>query len=203
MNYNEIMENTVASLNGERIPLVLHSCCAICLCSVLERLTLYFKVTVLCCNPNIFPAEEYYKRRDEQIRLLSLIETDTVFDETEYNHEEYLYFISGLESTPEGGARCEQCFNLRLNATAKYAKEHCVNNICSTLTVSPYKNSNVVNRCGAAAAEKAGVNWLYSDFKKKNGFLRSNQLAAEYGIYRQKYCGCEFTPVSPVIYNEK
>ena len=198
-----MMENTIASLNGERPNLVLHSCCAVCLSSVIERLTPYFQVTVLCCNPNIYPAEEYYKRRDEQIRLLSLTDTDAVFAETEYDHDEYLDFISGLENEPEGGARCEKCFALRLNTTAKYASEHGIDLICSTLTVSPHKNSTSVNNAGTKAAERYGIGWLYSDFKKKDGFLRSTRLAEQYNIYRQKYCGCEFTPVSPVPNNEE
>lgn len=203
VNYNGIMEDTVASLNGVRPELVLHSCCAVCLSSVIERLNPHFKITVLCCNPNIYPAEEYYKRRDEQIRFLSMIDTDAVFDEIAYDHDEYLNFVNGLEDEPEGGARCEKCFRMRLNATARYTKEHGIDYMCSTLTISPHKNSSIVNLCGAEAAEKEGLHWLYSDFKKKDGFLRSNRLAAQYEIYRQKYCGCEFTPVSPVIDHEE
>lgn len=192
VNYRLLMEKRIETLAGQRPALVLHSCCAVCLSSVLETLEPHFRVTVLCCNPNIAPQEEYEKRREEQKRLLALTGSDAVFAEVPYDHDAFLRAVRGLEGEPEGGARCARCFAVRLDAAARYARDNGIGFVCSTLTVSPHKNAEAVNCAGDAAAQAFGVEWLPADFKKKDGFLRSTRLAQQYGLYRQDYCGCEF-----------
>ena len=194
MNYDAEFQNAVSLLAGAAPRLALHSCCAVCSSSVLERLAPYFKVTVVYYNPNVWPLAEYERRRDEQIRLINELPLPRAVDYAElgYDHSEFLAAASGLESEPEGGARCERCFALRLSRAARYAAQSGIPWVCSTLTVSPHKSAALVNRAGEAAASAAGVRWLPADFKKRDGYLRSVRLADEYGIYKQRYCGCEF-----------
>ena len=175
--------------------LLLHSCCAVCSSSVIEQLSSKFSVTVFFYNPNIFPREEYILRREQQIRLISLLPAPfgITYIEQDDGYDCFLDHISGYESQPEGGSRCALCFDLRLQATARRAKECAIELFTSTLTVSPHKSAHAVNIAGQLAAEQYGVRWLASDFKKQGGYLRSVKLSEQYNIYRQRYCGCSFS----------
>ena len=194
LNFDMEMQSQIAALEGRVPKLALHSCCAVCSSSVIERLSPYFNITVLYYNPNIWPREEYELRRSEQQRLIreTHYPNPVTYADLDYNHSEFITAATGLEQEPEGGARCIKCFDLRLERTARFAVDIGAEFFCSTLTVSPHKNPILINECGELAAQKYGIKWLLSDFKKRNGYLRSTQLAQEYDIYRQNYCGCEF-----------
>lgn len=174
--------------------LLLHACCAPCSTACLERLAADFDVTVYYYNPNMDGVEEYEKRAAEARRFIDEVYGDKVGLIIEkYEPSEFYKAAFGLENLPEGGARCTECFGLRLNKTAEYAKRNGYECICTTLTVSPYKNAPLLNEIGKKAAKAHGVEWIYSDFKKANGYLRSIELSKKYGLYRQNYCGCEFS----------
>ena len=192
-NYQLEMEEEIRRLNGRRPTLLLHSCCGPCSSAVLERLIEHFDVTVLYYNPNIEPEEEYRHRLAEQERLLSLLPGDVKLLPCDYDHGAFAFFAEGMADCPEGGDRCLACFALRLNETAKQAKAHDFEYFTTTLSVSPHKNAENVNRIGEAAGRQAGVKYLFADFKKKNGYLRSLQLSKEYDLYRQDYCGCLYS----------
>ena len=189
-NYDREMEEEIARLDGRHPTLLLHSCCGPCSSAVLERLLEHFRITVLYYNPNIEPEDEYLHRRAEQERLLSLLGNDIGWLSCDYDHEAFTSFARFMPEEPEGGKRCLACFALRLNKTAEQALAHGFEYFTTTLSVSPHKNADNVNRAGAEAALRFGVRYLYADFKKKNGYLRSLQLSAEYRLYRQDYCGC-------------
>lgn len=190
VDYNAKMKEQIQSFSGKP-KLLLHSCCAPCSSSVLERIEQYFDVTVLYYNPNIHPKEEYIKRKQEQIRLLE--ELNIKFLDCEYGDNDYFRAVCGLEGGLEGGARCEKCFRLRLEYTAKTAKENGFDIFGTTLTVSPHKNAVLINSIGEELSKKYGINFLYSDFKKEDGYLKSITLSKQYGLYRQNYCGCKFS----------
>jgi len=192
-NYDREMEAEISALNGRRPRLLLHSCCGPCSSAVLERLTEHFEVTVLYYNPNIEPEEEYRHRLSEQERLLSLLPGKIPLLECEYDHEAFDAFAPRMAEAPEGGERCLACFALRLDYTAEQAKAHGFEYFTTTLSVSPHKNADNVNRIGAEAGKKAGMKYLFADFKKRNGYLRSLELSKEYGLYRQNYCGCRYS----------
>ena len=192
-NYDREMEAEIARLDGRRPTLLLHSCCGPCSSAVLERLREHFRVTVLYYNPNIEPEEEYLLRRSEQQRLISLLGEDIGWLPCEYDHASFDAFAPQMADEPEGGKRCLACFALRLNETAEQAKKHGFEYFTTTLSVSPHKNADFVNRAGEEAARRSGVKYLYGDFKKKNGYLRSLQLSTEYALYRQNYCGCLYS----------
>lgn len=175
--------------------LLLHSCCAPCSSHVITYLAPYFNITILYYNPNIFPQEEYEKRKKEQIRLINTISAPTKIDyiDCDYDNETYEKLIAGYENCPERGARCTICFNLRLEKTAIIAKEKKYDYFCSTLTVSPYKNTNLINEIGEKLEKKYNIKWLYSDFKKENGYKESIELSKKYNLYRQDYCGCIYS----------
>ncbi len=189
-NYQTEMEEEIERLKGHRPTLLLHSCCGPCSSAVLERLTEHFQVTVLYYNPNIEPEAEYRHRLSEQERLLSLLPGNVGLLPCDYDHAAFAAFAEGMADCPEGGERCLSCFALRLRETARQAKAHGFEYFTTTLSVSPHKNADSVNRAGEAAGREAGVKYLMADFKKKNGYLRSLQLSKEYGLYRQDYCGC-------------
>lgn len=192
-NYQREMEEEIRRLEGRRPALLLHSCCGPCSSAVLERLREHFRVTVLYYNPNIEPEAEYRHRLAEQKRLLSLLPGDIPLLDCEYDHEAFDAFAPSMAEEPEGGARCLACFALRLNRTAETAAQNGFEYFTTTLSVSPHKNAENVNRIGAEAGEKAGVRYLFADFKKKDGYLRSLQLSREYELYRQDYCGCRYS----------
>lgn len=187
-NYQQQMEQILAGL-GDRPRLLLHSCCGPCSSAVLERLSPHFDLTVYYYNPNIYPETEYRRRAQEQARLLERLAVPMV--EAAYDPAEF--DAIGLGDEPEGGARCKACYALRLRESAQYAASHGYEWLCTTLSVSPHKNAAWVNELGQTAAEEYGLRWLISDFKKKNGFLRSLQLSDEYELYRQTWCGCRYS----------
>ena len=190
-NYEKrMLEQIEHTPKGTR--LLLHSCCAPCSSACLERLKEHFQVTVLYYNPNIDEREEYEKRKAEQIRLLK--ETGWA-DFLDCDHEAEAFFnaVEGLEQEPERGKRCYVCYRLRLEKTAKIAKENGFAYFATTLTLSPYKNAEWLNEIGADVGDRYEVNYLFSDFKKKGGYHRSIELSNEYGLYRQDFCGCKFS----------
>lgn len=196
VNYQIEMEKKLNMLErtGRTPSLLLHSCCAPCSSYVLECLTEHFRVTVFYYNPNIYPREEFEKRLNEQKRLISLVEykNPVKLIVPEYDEQEFYAAAAGFESEREGRARCTQCFRLRLGRTAREAKTRGFDMFSTTLTVSPHKKAQVINAIGLDIAQKSGVEFLVSDFKKKNGYKRSIELSAKYGLYRQSWCGCRF-----------
>ncbi len=182
------MNLIIKDLNGEKKSLLLHSCCGPCSSSVIEKLSTYFNITVYYYNPNILPAEEYNKRKEEQKRLLDILKIN--FIEGEYNTQHFACAIKGKESLSEVSERCKECYRFRLENTAKTAKERGFDYFTTTLSVSPHKNADWINEILIYCENKYGVKCLPSDFKKENGYLRSIELAKQYKLYRQKYCGC-------------
>ena len=191
-NYNTVMEDIISNLDGKPT-LLLHACCGICSLSVLERLKDYFDITVLYYNPNIYPKEEYDKRLDVLKDVIRLSNSNIKLMETVYNENEFNNIAAGLEEEKEGGSRCSKCYYLRLEKTASIALEKGFDYFTTTLSVSPYKSSEKLNKIGKILEDKYLVNYLYSDFKKKNGFKRSNELSYKYNLYRQDYCGCKYS----------
>ena len=175
--------------------ILLHSCCAPCSTAVIERLGEEYDITILYYNPNIYPEEEYIKRKNEEIRYIEILKEKGIeisMLDCDYESEKFYKAARGLESEREGGARCAVCFKLRLEETAKRAKKLRFDIFGTTLTVSPHKNSEVINAIGLALSKKYDIPYLESNFKKQNGYKRSVELSKENGIYRQNYCGCEF-----------
>ena len=197
INYQRELDKVIAAheKNGEVPRLLLHVCCAPCSSYCLEYLTQYFEVTVFYYNPNISIKEEYLHRLNEEKRLVSQMPFKNPVTVVEGSYDPHVFFdaVKGLEHEPEGGKRCEKCFELRLNAAAQLAKGGGYDYFTTTLTISPLKNAQLLNTIGAAAGESFGVPWLYSDFKKKEGYKRSIVLSREYDLYRQNYCGCVFS----------
>lgn len=196
INYQTELDKILENLTAEgRTPsLLLHSCCAPCSSYVLEYLAKYFRITVFYYNPNIYPPEEFEKRKNEQLRLLKIAEYPNPVDIIipEYAPSEFYRSVSGLESEPEGGLRCRECFCLRLVKTASEAKTRGFDMFSTTLTVSPHKNAQIINELGISISQKLEIPFLVSDFKKRNGYKRSIELSAKYGLYRQSWCGCRF-----------
>lgn len=199
MEYNVDMKRNFELLMQEQLkkvekgtPLLLHSCCAPCSSTCLERLKEYFKVTVLYYNPNIDEREEYEKRKAEQIRFLK--ETGWAdFLDCDYEGEAFEEMAKGLEEEPERGKRCYRCYELRLRKTAEVAKEKGYEYFATTLTLSPYKNAEWLNEIGETLGGRYALTYLYTDFKKKGGYYRSLELSKEYDLYRQDFCGCRFS----------
>ncbi len=196
-NYQRELDRLIESLQSEgRVPrLLLHACCAPCSSYVLEYLSRYFEITVLYYNPNIDPPEEYEKRVQEENRLIREMPFVHPVHLTagKYCPEEFYETVKGLEKEPEGGARCEKCYELRLREAARAAREGGFDYFTTTLTISPLKSAEKLNEIGGKIAAEYGVEYLYSDFKKKEGYKRSIQLSREYGLYRQNYCGCVYS----------
>lgn len=200
VNYDKLMQEELRGARDKR--LLLHSCCAPCSSHCLSELSPQIGVTVLYYNPNLDCAEEYEKRKREQLRFLR--ETGLAdFLDCDYAPEEYLFSVRGLEEEKEGGARCAVCFRLRLERTAREAKARGFDYFATTLTVSPLKNAKLINTIGFAVAEEVGVRYLPSDFKKRGGYLHSVRLSEKYGLYRQDYCGCAFSKAERERQKEK
>ena len=201
-------------VDNQRPRLLLHSCCAPCSSYVLEYLFDYFDITVFFYNPNMFPESEMILRMEEQERLIFEINqrasTEVGMDEPfsnqkdlesepiklikgPYEKERFYNLSKGLEKDKERGERCKNCYRLRLEKTAWLAKEQGFDYFTTTLSVSPLKDAHLLNHIGAQLQEECQVKWLPSDFKKKNGYRRSVELSNQFGLYRQKYCGCEFS----------
>lgn len=198
-NYQLKLDEILAQLDGPKT-LLLHSCCAPCSSYVIEYLSNYFYITILYYNPNIEPLSEYEKRKNEEIRFIHEFKTKypvTLMD-IDYDNDLYHQVIKGLENEKEGGRRCDKCFYLRLDKTASLAKENNYDYFGTTLTVSPYKNSLLINEIGSNLSNKYGIKYLYSDFKKKEGYKRSIILSKEYNLYRQHYCGCKYSMIDNI-----
>lgn len=197
INYNAKMEEMVGKFSTKKT-LLLHSCCAPCSSSVITRLQDFFTITILYYNPNIEPVSEYLKRKEEQIRFLKEYDSTIQFMDISYDNESFKKMAKGLESEPEGGARCHKCYYLRLEKTIEKAIENHFDYFGTTLTVSPYKNAEVINKIGLKLEElynkdkneEEKVLFLVSDFKKKEGYKKSIELSKAYHLYRQEYCGC-------------
>lgn len=189
-NFDKLMQEQINSLDGKR-RLLLHCCCAPCSSACLERLKDIFDITVLFYNPNI-DGEEYGKRKDELIRLINKTGWAKIID-CDKENEKFYEAVRGLESEKEGGKRCAVCFKLRLEKTAKFAEKHGFDYFTTTLTISPLKDAALINGIGEGLAKNLKTEWLYSDFKKRGGYLRSLELSREHGLYRQNYCGCEYS----------
>ena len=190
-NYQIELDRLIAELD-HKPALLLHSCCGPCSSYVLEYLSKYFEITVYYYNPGIYPEEEYFKRLDNQKAFIDATGYAVLLDSA-YDHSEYLDAVNGFENAPEGGERCEICFRQRIFKTAEAAKLNGFEYFTTTLTVSPHKNAELINEISKEAERLYGVKHLPSDFKKKEGYKRSVELSKEYGLYRQDYCGCEFS----------
>ena len=194
-NYQKELDRIIQK-RGQKTPRVLlHSCCGPCSSSVLEYITQYFDVTLLWYNPNLYPKEEFDRRFQTQVELIEkmgLADKVDILAES-WKSEDYYRRIKGLENEPEGGKRCTECFRLRLLETARLAKHYGYDYFCTTLTLSRHKDAVLINAIGEEIARATGVSWLPSDFKKRNGENRSIELSEQYGLYRQLYCGCEFS----------
>ena len=197
MNYQKELDKLILNLQreGKTPKLLLHSCCAPCSSYVLEYLADYFDITVFYYNPNIFPESEYTKRILEQQTLIHDMKLchPVSFIAGNYDRQRFFEMAKGLEDLQEGGERCFKCYELRLDEAAKYAKEGGFDYFTTTLSISPMKNAEKLNEIGNKVGERYGISYLQSDFKKKNGYKRSIELSKEFGLYRQDYCGCEFS----------
>lgn len=197
INYSKMLEAEIEKIrqSGRRPKLLLHCCCAPCSSYVLEYLAGVFDITAYFYNPNISPAEEYDKRAAELARLIGEMPLGGAVQcvVEPYDNDAFERAIRGHEADPEGGARCAVCYRLRMKAAAQYAAEHGFDCFCTTLSISPLKNSQVLNRIGGEIADECGVDYLYSDFKKKEGYKRSIELSRQYSLYRQNYCGCVYS----------
>ena len=189
-------------MKNDRKKLLLHVCCGPCSTTALERLFPEYDVTVFFFNPNIAPEREYILRRDEAKRYaLEVFGSKVGFEEGAFRPDVFLEAVKGYENEPEGGRRCEICFRLRLEETARYARENGYSHFCTTLTVSPHKNALLINRLGEELARNyEGLNYLPSDFKKRNGFGRSVEISKKHELYRQNYCGCVFSMKQSATY---
>ena len=194
MNYDLEMEKQMSNLE-EGDNLLLHACCAPCSSAVLNRLANFFKISIFYYNPNITEEEEYQERINELKRFVSEFKTKYPVEiiEGNYEPEKFMEMAKGLEKEPERGKRCYKCYELRLEETAKIAEELGFNNFATTLTLSPHKNANWINEIGEKLDKKYNSNYLYSDFKKKEGYKKSIELSKEYNLYRQDYCGCIYS----------
>lgn len=201
-NYQKQLEEVLKRMKeeGKRKRLLLHACCAPCSSYCLEYLREAFALTVFFYNPNLTEQEEYRRRVEEEKRLIALMNGQEGSSQIEilegrYEPERFLEAAKGLETCKEGGERCVRCFALRLGETARVAAEGEFDFFTTSLTISPLKNSALLNRIGAQEGERYGVRFLPSDFKKNNGYLRSTQLSRLYDLYRQNYCGCIYSKV--------
>lgn len=199
INFQQLLEDLISKLKkeGELPSLLLHSCCAPCSSYVLEYLSQFFSITVFYYNPNIWPDEEFRKRVLEQEEFIQKLPSKHKigFIAGNYDTERFYAMAKGKEHLREGGERCFDCYRLRLEESAVLAKDKGFDYFCTTLSISPLKNAQKLNEIGEELAQKYGVKYLPSDFKKKNGYLRSTQLSKEYGMYRQDYCGCIYSKV--------
>lgn len=182
-------------VNGRIPTLLLHSCCAPCSSYVLEYLSRYFQITIFYYNPNISEGEEYRKRVEEQKRLIREmpVKNPVSFLEGNYDPREYYDAVKGLEQLGERSKRCYACYELRMEKAVQTAKEKGYDYFTTTLSISPYKNADWLNEIGQKLEEEYGVRYLYADFKKRNGYKRSIELSQQYHLYRQDFCGCEFS----------
>ena len=197
VNYQRELDRLIKQFESEnRVPtLLIHSCCAPCSSYVLEYLSQHFEITVFYYNSNIYPESEYTKRILEQQKLIRdmKFKHPVSFLAGKYDRERFYAMAAGMEDLREGGARCMKCYELRLTEAARKAAAGNFDYFTTTLSISPMKNAQKLNEIGLRVGNEYGVAYLVSDFKKKNGYKRSIELSKEYGLYRQDYCGCEFS----------
>ena len=195
VNYQLILDKTLENIVKEnrRPALLLHACCAPCSSYVLEYLTKYFDITLFYYNPNISPEKEYSYRVSEVQRLISEMCPQVKFVEGRYDPERFFEMSKGLENEPERGARCHKCYRMRLEESAQEALRLGCSYFTTTLSISPQKDSAVLNDIGKSVSEQYGIPYLFSDFKKRGGYKRSIELSAKFSLYRQNYCGCVFS----------
>lgn len=187
VDYNLKMKQQISTLKGKP-KLLLHVCCAPCSSAVIDRLNQYFDITLYYFNPNTYPENEYNLRADQFNKLSTL---PIVI--AHYNHNQFLHYINGYEQQPEGGSRCQKCIELRLEKSFEYAKLNNFDFVTTTLSISPHKDALFINSCGEMLQGKYNIPYLYADFKKENGYLNSIKLSQQFNLYRQDYCGCEFS----------
>lgn len=194
-NYQLILDRELEKIKDTHPSLLLHACCAPCSSYVLEYLNKYFDITVFFYNPNISPKSEFDYRVSEVKRLIreQPHEREISFIEAEYDCDRFFEMAKGMEDLKEGGERCFKCYELRLRRTAAEAKKLGFDYFTTTLSISPHKNAQKLNEIGKMLSDEYGVNYLFSDFKKRNGYKRSCELSLEYNLYRQNYCGCIFS----------
>ncbi len=195
-NYSLLLEKELSEILSRNIKprLLMQSCCAPCSSYVLEYIAKYFDLTLFFFNPNISPENEFKVRLEELKKFVNRAGYDNVkINVPEYDSSEFFSAVRGMEDFPEGGERCRVCYELRLRKTAEVAKNGGYEYFCTTLSISPHKNAMWINEIGLSLEKEYGVKWLYSDFKKKNGYKRSIELSREYELYRQNYCGCIYS----------
>lgn len=190
INYDELMEREIKSLDGRKT-LLMHSCCGPCSTACITRLKDYFDITILYYNPNIEPKSEYEMRKSEQIKVIE--KYNIKYMDIDYDNETFRKLTHKFSDEKEGGVRCEICFGIRLKKTAILAKQNNFDYFTTTLTVSPHKNSQIINKIGENIGKTLEVKYLYADFKKKEGYKKSIELAKELDLYRQNYCGCLYS----------
>jgi predicted adenine nucleotide alpha hydrolase (AANH) superfamily ATPase len=195
VNYGRMLDDKLRELesSGEKPSLLLHACCAPCSSHTLTYIAERFRITLYFYNPNIAPEEEYSFRRDELKRLVREMGLDIEVLEETYDPAPFYELAKGLEDLPERGERCRRCIELRLRAAAAKAAELRCDYFTTTLTISPHKDCTFINECGGRISEETGVPYLFSDFKKHDGYKHSIELSRQYSLYRQNYCGCVFS----------
>lgn len=187
IDYNLKMKQQLCSLTGKP-KLLLHVCCAPCSSAVIEKLKEHFNITLYYFNPNTYPESEYNLRAKQFAKL-----TNLPIVICKYNHNEFLQEIKGFEQCAEGETRCQKCIALRLKNSFDYAKNNNFDYVTTTLSISPHKDAQFINICGENFQQTYNIPYLYADFKKENGYLNSINLSKQYDLYRQDYCGCEFS----------
>ena len=201
--YYQQFLDTVKEIDVKKKPkLLLHVCCAPCSSHCLDVLEKYFDITVFYYNPNISPIEEYQKRLGEEKTFVKNVHQNIKVVEAEYDNQNFENMVKGLEDLPEGGSRCKLCYEMRIKKTGEYAKANGFDYFTTSLTVSRYKNSQVLNEIGEKVAKQIGVKYLFSDFKKENGYQHSIELSRKYGLYRQNYCGCKYSKIAREKYEQ-
>lgn len=207
VNYQKLLDEIIMKNEREDITpsLLLHSCCAPCSSYTIEYLSQYFSITVLYYNPNISEQAEYEKRKAEQIRLINSMPVKNKVDflDCGYDSDEFFDIAKGYEDCREGGERCFRCYRLRLEKTARTARDSGFDYFCTTLSISPLKNAQKINQIGYETEKKYGVAWLPSDFKKREGYKCSIELSRAFDLYRQNYCGCIYSKRERQIAEEK
>ena len=195
VNYGKMLDDKLAELEsfGERPSLLLHACCAPCSSHTLTYIAERFRITLYFYNPNIAPEEEYSFRCEELKRLVREMGLDIEVLEEKYDPAPFYELAKGLEELPERGERCQRCIELRLRTAAAKAKELGCDYFTTTLTISPHKDCAFINECGGRISEESGVPYLFSDFKKHDGYKHSIELSKQYSLYRQNYCGCVYS----------
>jgi len=195
MNFQKLLEEEIELIKNNEVKpkLLLHACCGPCSSYVIEYLSKYFDITIYYYNPNTYPESEYIRRLDELNKFITNFNSSVNVIEEEYIPKEFYASIKGLEHLGEKSRRCYNCYQLRLKKSAIYAKENNYDYFTTTLSISPYKNAEWINEIGKKLEGEIGIKYLYSDFKKKNGYKRSLELSKEYKLYRQEYCGCVYS----------